>query len=185
MDTQVPEMQFDNYLIRPLGMNDTADFFSLVDSNRRRLEDFFSGTVAKNKNIEATSIFIPEMIEKMEQKIHYPFVVTEISTQKLIGYIDIKSIDWNIPKAELGYFIDEHYEGKGIITKALSKIIAYCFDTLQINKLLVRTHEANIGSRKMVEKNGFRVEGIIRNDYITTSGNIVDLMYYGLLRTER
>ena len=177
-------MEFDNYLIRQLDMSDTADFFLLIDNNRERLEDFFSGTVAKNKNIEATRIFIPEVIDKAAQKIYYPFVITETSSQKLIGYIDIKSIDWNIPKAELGYFIDEHFEGRGILTQALSKIITYCFDILQINKLLVRTHEDNIGSRKAVEKNGFRVEGIIRNDYKTTSGNIVDLVYYGLLKTE-
>ena len=177
-------MEFDNYLIRQLSTNDTTDFFLLVDKNRKRLEDFFSGTVAKNKDIESTRVFIPEVIDKAAQRISYSFVITASSSQKLIGYIDIKSIDWNIPKAELGYFIDQHYEGRGILTKALSKIITYCFDTLQINKLLVRTHEANIGSRKMVEKNGFRVEGIIRNDYKTTSGNIVDLVYYGLLKTE-
>lgn len=28
-------------------------------------------------------------------------------------------MDWSIPKAELGYYIDEGYEGKGVVTKAL------------------------------------------------------------------
>ena len=174
-------MEFDSYLIRQVNIEDTDNFFSLVDRNRKRLEDFFSGTVAKNKDIAATKIFIPEVIARAANRSYYPFVVTERPTQKLVGYIDIKNIDWNIPKAELGYFIDEQYEGRGILTKALSKIIAYCFDNLQIIKLLVRTHAENTGSRKVVEKNGFTVEGIIRNDYKTTNGKIVDLVYYGLL----
>jgi ribosomal-protein-serine acetyltransferase len=98
--------------------------------------------------------------------------------------MDIKSIDWNIPKAELGFFIDENYEGKGIISIAVSKVVEHCFETLKMKKLFLRTHEKNIGSRKVAEKNGFTVEGIIRSDYKTTRGVIVDLMYYGLLESE-
>jgi ribosomal-protein-alanine N-acetyltransferase len=36
----------------------------------------------------------------------------------------------------------------------------------------------------VAEKNGFILEGIIRSDYKTTSGVVVDLMYYGLLKSE-
>jgi RimJ/RimL family protein N-acetyltransferase len=53
-----------------------------------------------------------------------------------------------------------------------------------MKKLFLRTHEKNIASRRVAEKNGFVMEGIIRNDYKTTSGVVVDLMYYGLLKSE-
>jgi RimJ/RimL family protein N-acetyltransferase len=45
--------------------------------------------------------------------------------------------------------------------------------------VFLRTHESNVGSRKVAERNGFKVEGIIRKDYKTTKGEIVDLLYYG------
>lgn len=174
-------MKFDNYLLRLVNSNDVQAYFDLVDINRKRLEDFFAGTVAKNKSMEDTGTFIAEVIEKAAKKTYFPFVIIDKSTQRMIGYADIKNIDWNIPKAELGYFIDKDYEGKGITTKALSKIIEYCFEVLQIRKIFLRTHESNISSRKVAEKNGFRVEGNIRSDYKTTSGVIIDVMYYGLL----
>ena len=177
-------MQFDGFQIRPLSSNDAENYFLLVDKNRKRLEDFFAGTVSKNKTITDTHAFINDVTERAGKKIYFPFVIVDLATQKPIGYVDIKSIDWNIPKAELGFFIDEHYEGKGIISNAVSKMMEHCFKTLQIKKLFLRTHEKNTGSRKVAEKNGFILEGIIRSDYKTTSGVVVDLMYYGLLKSE-
>jgi RimJ/RimL family protein N-acetyltransferase len=178
------KMKFDNYFIRPLSAADEQNYFSLVDTNRNRLEDFFAGTVAKNKSIEQTKQFIKDVTEKAEQRIYFPFVIVDTSTKKLAGFVDIKNIDWNIPKAELGCFIDKDYEGKGIGAKALTAITAYCFDELRLHKLLLRTHETNTGSRKIAERNGFQLEGVIRSDYKTTSGVRVDLMYYGLLNNQ-
>ena len=177
-------MDFDTYHIRPLSADDAENYFDLINHNRKRLEDFFAGTVAKNKSLEDTHKFITDISEKRERKIYFPFVITETTTKSLIGYTDIKSIDWNVPKAELGFFIEEHYEGKGIVSKAVSKIVEHCFKTLQMKKLFLRTHEKNISSRRVAEKNGFVIEGIIRSDYKTTSGVIVDLLYYGLLKSE-
>ena len=94
----------------------------------------------------------------------------------------MKNLDWNVPKAELGYYIDRKYEGKGITTKALTRIISFCFNDLQLSKLYIRTHEENISSRKVAERNGFTLEGTIRKDYKTTDGRLVDLMYFGLVR---
>lgn len=176
-------MQFDGFHIRLLNGGDAENYFALIDRNRKRLEDFFAGTVAKNKSLEGTRAFISDVTEKAEKKIYFPFVIVDSTTQNIIGYTDIKSIDWNIPKAELGFFIDEQYEGKGIVSKALSKMVEHCFESLKMKKLFLRTHEKNIGSRRVAEKNGFVVEGIIRSDYKTTSGVIVDLMYYGLLNS--
>jgi len=177
-------MHFDEFLIRPVNSVDTELFFSLVDRNRKRLEDFFAGTVARNKNINDTRIFISEIIDKSENRKYFPFVIQDTTTQALAGFIDIKNLDWNIPKAEVGFFIDENYEGRGIITKAVAKIRDYCFDFLKIKKLFLRTHEKNTGTRKVAEKNGFILEGVIRCDYKTTSGVIVDLMYYGQINPQ-
>ncbi len=174
-------MKFDNYLLRPLNNGDVEPYFNLIEKNRKRLEDFFAGTVSKNKTINDTKSFIVEVIEKAEKRISFPFVIVNEKAE-MVGYIDIKNIDWNIPKAEIGYFIDRDYEGKGISRKAVSKILEYCFDVLKLRKIFLRTHEANISSRKVAEKNGFEVEGIIRSDYKTTDGTVVDLMYYGLVK---
>lgn len=125
------------------------------------------------------------MIAKAAAKKHFAFLIINDNTGKPVGYVDIKSIDWNLPKGELGYFVDEEYAGKGIITKALSCIIRYCFNKLNFIKLFIRTHENNTASKKAAEKNGFIIEGILRQDYKTTGGEIVDMLYYGLIRPQQ
>jgi RimJ/RimL family protein N-acetyltransferase len=176
---------FDDYTVRLVTINDLQDYFALIDRNRRRLEDFFAGTVAITKTVESTKLHLEEVIRKNEDRQLFNFVIADDSTGRIIGSVQVKSIDWNIPKAELGYYIDEGYEGRGVITRATSLIIDYCFLELNMNKLFIRTHEANLPSRKVAEKNGFRLEGTIRQDYKTTSGRLVDLMYYGLLKEEQ
>jgi hypothetical protein len=50
-------MKFDNYIIRFLTMNDLNAYFQLVDQNRERLEDFFTGTVRKQEHLKILVFF--------------------------------------------------------------------------------------------------------------------------------
>lgn len=172
-------MQFDNYTIRQLTNDDLNAYFELIETNRKRLEDFFAGTVAITKTLEETKIHLTDIVNKATKNNYFPFVVIDNSTLKIIASIQVKNVDWSIPKSELGYYIDSQYEGKGIVTKATSMIIQFCFDELKMEKLLIRTHAGNQPSIIVAEKNGFKLEGTIRKDYKTTSGDLVDLLYYG------
>lgn len=172
-------MKFDNYELRLLQNEDKRDFFQLIQLNLVRLEDFIAGIVAQTKTESDVEHFISNSIIKISNKSYYPYLIIDVKTKKPIGFIDIKNIDWNIPKAELGFFIDENYSGKGISTKAINCISEYLLNKLKFNKLLLRIHQSNKSSQSVAEKCGFELEGIIKNDYKTTKGEIVDLLYYG------
>jgi ribosomal-protein-serine acetyltransferase len=173
-------MQFDDYTIRPLEQEDADIFFSLVQRNRVRLEDFFAGTVARTQTPAATADFLADAVGKREAKMYFPFIV--VHEDRIAGFIDVKNIDWNIPKAELGCFIDLDYEGKGVSYRSLALVIEHLLATHHFRKLLIRTHPTNLPARALAEKCGFEKEGVIRRDYKTTKGELVDLVYYGLVR---
>lgn len=175
-------MHFDYFTIRLLTDQDAATYFSLVDKNRKRLEDFFSGTVAKTKTIADTKIFLSELMQRSDAKTFYPYGIIDMRTNLIIGYMHVMNLDWNIPKAEIGFFIDTHFAGKGIITKAVSILMDYYFNTLGFNKLFLRTHKTNTAARALAEKCGFEIEGTLRKDYKTTNGELVDLIYYGKIK---
>lgn len=174
-------MNFDNFSIRLLTGEDTQEFFVLIDQNRPALEAFFAGTVARTRTPEDTKAYVTEIVKKAEQKIYLPFLIINAHNNSLIGFIDVKNIDWNIPKGELGCFIDKEYEGKGITTKALKIFTDFCFTNYGFKKLFLRTHQSNYSARKVAESCGFEIEGTIRRDYKTTEGELVDLIYYGKL----
>lgn len=173
-------MHFDHYELRLVQPADADAFFELIDHNRPRLEDFFAGTVARTRSLQDTRDYFKEIADRIEARTYFPHILIDLNTGQFIGFIDIKSIDWNIPKAEVGFFIDEHYEGLGILSQALPELIDFATSELQIRKLLIRTHPENYAARALAEKNGFQQEGIIRHDYKTSKGELVDLVYYGL-----
>ena len=59
--------------------------------------------------------------------------------------------------------------------------IDYCFAEYQFKKIFLRTHHSNIAAQRIAIACGFDIEGTIRMDYKTTSGEIVDLIYFGKL----
>ncbi|MDH7911140.1 GNAT family protein [Winogradskyella sp. SYSU M77433] len=172
---------FENYTIRPLKIDDLNPYFDLVERNRKRLEDFFTGTVSKTRDLEATKNFLVEIDKKRNKKEYYPYLVVDNITNNFVAFIDLKNIDWSIPKTEIGCYTDEKHAGKGITTKALNLFIDFCFDNFNFKKIYLRTHKSNKAAQNVAKKCGFDLEGTIRMDYITTAGDIVDLMYFGRL----
>ncbi len=172
----------DQFHIRLMSADDADAYFELLDRNRKFLEEYFPVTVALTHSREDTINYITNSLYKIERKEFYPFLILAKKENTIIGSIFVKSIEWNIPKAELAYFIDHQMAGNGIITAALSQVITYCFHELLIRKLLIKTHETNFRSRRVAEKNGFQVEGTIRYDHKTTDGRLLDMLYYGLVR---
>ncbi len=170
---------FENFKISLLSTNESRAFYNLIDSNRPRLEDFFAGTVSKTKTLEDTNNYCKIIEQRIKDKSYFPFMITDVESNAFIGLVDVKNIDWNVPKAELGSFIDTAYESKGITTKATALVVDYLIETYHFKKLLCRANSRNLGSISVILKNGFQLEGTIRNDYRTTKGEIVDLNYYG------
>jgi len=73
----------------------------------------------------------------------------------------------------------KEWANKGVLTKALKVFTDFCFKNYGFNKLFLRTHETNYPARKVAAHCGFEIEGTIRRDYKTTTGELVDLLCYG------
>ncbi len=172
-------MKFENFEIRLLQPNEGEAFFNLIENNRSRLEDFFAGTVSKTKTLEDTLLYCEEIQEKIKDFSYLPYMITDTNTNEFIGLVDVKNINKDIPKAELGSFIDRQYEGKGIVTDATQLVVDHIVKEYKFIKLLCRANARNKGSIAVILKNGFELEGTIRRDYKTTKGEVVDLNYYG------
>jgi ribosomal-protein-alanine N-acetyltransferase len=177
-------MNFDHYTIRLIADGDAEALFEVFDSNRSRLEDFFSGTMAQNKTFDDTKNYVISVVKTIADGVYYPYLIIDTVKNRIAGFIDVKSIEPRLPKGELGYFIDKDYQSQGISSKVLAIICDYYFNKKGFNKLFIRTHPDNTAACKLAEKTGFKKEGLLRNDYKTTAGVIVDCVYYGRLKGE-
>lgn len=177
-------MQFDNYRIRLLQNSDIDAYYKMVSTNRERLESFFTGTTSRTKTYDDTKVFLAEMLQRVQKRDYFPYIIEDIDTKNIVGFLDLKNIDWKIPKTEMGLYIDKDSARKGISSTAFLLFCVYCFKNYGFKKLFLRTHSENHSARKIAEKAGFKIEGTIRCDYKTSAGKLVDLIYYGKLDTD-
>lgn len=83
--------------------------------------------------------------------------------------------------AELGYYLAQAYWGRGIMTSAIRKLCRILFDTTDILRIYAEPFAYNTGSRRALEKAGFRYEGTMKNNAVK-NGKVVDMALYSLTR---
>jgi RimJ/RimL family protein N-acetyltransferase len=172
-------LSFDHFSIQPLDTRRGQDFYHLIDHNRERLLAYFPGTVKENRTLELTLQNMFVLDKKRIEKTYFPFVIIDTQADHYAGFVDIKSIDWRVPKGEVGYFADKAYEGRGLISRSLALVGDHMASEHGFKKLLSRAAPSNVGSCRVAEKAGFVLEGKIRNDFRIPSGELLHMNYYG------
>ena len=90
---------------------------------------------------------------------------------------------WRVDHAELGYWIAPPLWGKGMMTEAAQAVVRCGFETLGLHKLNVRCIAENVGSRRVIEKLGFRLIGELEND-VWRDGRWWSVLSYELTQSE-
>lgn len=85
--------------------------------------------------------------------------------------------------AELGYWLGRSFWRQGIMTAAVKEMCALGFETWDIVRIYAEPYAKNAGSRGVLEKAGFALEGILRNS-VYKNGEILDSCIYSRLREE-
>ena len=121
--------------IRHIRQDDLTAVQRLVAANRERLSDSFPVTVKQFDTDKGARDFVNHRVAQALNKSAYYYLIFLQTVEQPIGMLSIKEIDWNIPKAELAYFIDSDFERKGIISEGLKWLVRYAFHELKLNKI--------------------------------------------------
>lgn len=150
-----------------------------------RLEWMNHPNIYKNMHYE-----IPVMLEKticwfeQNQNKDNRIDVAFVEDNQLLAMGGLTHIDRIINKAELYIFVDPYLQKKGIGTQATKLLCNYGFEYLKLNKIYLETNEDNYAAQRVYEKCGFKVEGILRQEYKTFEGTLKNRLYYGLIKGE-
>ncbi len=97
----------------------------------------------------------------------------------VVGSISIEpKTDVYIKDAEIGYMLLADYYGKGIMTEAVSQVCKLAFDELDIERITGCVYAPNIASQKVLLKNDFELEGVLKRA-VYKEDKIYDLHVYG------
>jgi RimJ/RimL family protein N-acetyltransferase len=103
-----------------------------------------------------------------------PYLIFLQDGMRHIGTIGVHERDWDIPSCEIGYWLHSAQTGHGYMAEAIGIVMAMLRNTLKMRRVQLRTDSNNAKSRRVAERAGFQLEGILRNDSKATDGKSRD-----------
>lgn len=103
------------------------------------------------------------------------------SPDQMIGNLGFWRTDLENHRAEIGYMLHPDYWRQGILSEALSAVIDFGFNSLNLHSICANINPGNEASRQLLLKHGFIKEAYFREDYYF-EGKFLDSEIYGLLK---
>lgn len=98
---------------------------------------------------------------------------------EVIGSVAFINIDGH--KAQLSYWLGEHFHRKGIMSEAVRLLVKFGFSRLGFSRIWGYTWENNPASQHVLEKVGFQREGVHRKEWFK-NGAYHDSVMYAIVR---
>ncbi|WP_010098751.1 GNAT family N-acetyltransferase [Ornithinibacillus scapharcae] len=100
---------------------------------------------------------------------------------KIIGSCGFLNWERQHARIDIGYELAKEYWGQGIASEVLGTVLSYGFEQMNVERVQALIEPPNVASIKLVEKQGFEREGLLRH-YEYGNGKFDDLYMYSLLK---
>jgi len=99
------------------------------------------------------------------------------------GNVVLDSIDTHLGTARLSIFVGAAARGAGVGATATRLAVEHAFQALGLHKVWLIVHSENTRARATYERIGFRLEGVLRGEFLL-AGRRVDALRMGLLAVD-
>lgn len=171
----------DTARLHALQPTDAEDIFRAIDSQRDYLGKWLP-FVEFTRSVEDSVQFVKEALELPEDKKEHLFAIRV--NDSFAGLIGFKDTDRMNRKTEIGYWLCEPYQGKGIMTAAVKALCDFAFQELNMNRIQIKCAVGNEPSKRIPRRLGFTFEGIERDGELLTGGIYTDIEVYSLLKLD-
>lgn len=130
----------------------------------------------------ASETFCREAHAAFIQRTMLTYLIVRRRDGLLVGCCSLQSVDWTVRKFEVGYWCRSSARGQGVVTEAVSALLALAFDTLGARRVWCLTDAANGASRRVCEKAGMTLEGVLRHERLGVQGEPRDSCVYASCR---
>jgi ribosomal-protein-serine acetyltransferase len=166
--------------LKPHDLQTAPALFEMIERNRDHLKRFF-GWVDDTKEVKDSETFIQKSIEAFEAKKQVPLQIWY--QDHFVGLIDFHGISDKNKLAQVGYWIDKEYEGKGIVTKACELLFKYGFEIIGLNRIEIECNVENSRSSAIPQRLGCTKEGVLRQAR-ELNGGFQDMELWSILKSE-
>lgn len=99
-------------------------------------------------------------------------------TSTFVGGSGLHRMNWEAGNFEIGYWCRTKFVGQGYISEAVNGVTAFAFTHLKANRVAILCDANNIRSAAVAKRCGFLLEGILRHDSLSVSGELRSTMIF-------
>lgn len=169
-------------ILRPIQLQDSSVIFNTIVRQREYLGPWLP-FVAHTHSEKDTLTFITSVLNSPTEP-REPFFVIEYEGE-FCGLINCKNTDFANRKTEIGYWLSQDFQKKGIMHQALQTLTHYVLEEYGMNRIVIKCAATNQASQNVALKAGYRFEGIEREGEQVNDHTFRDLYVYRLLKNER
>ncbi len=109
--------------------------------------------------LDVTTEIIQKVLRGFEENRTLPLVILDRSSQKIIGWIKADFDHAERLIAEIGYWLSEVFQGRGLAFEAASALIKTCFEQFEVDAVRAGAQTANEVSHNLLVKLGMQRVG--------------------------
>ncbi|KEK11810.1 GNAT family acetyltransferase [Lysinibacillus sphaericus] len=166
--------------LKPLELNDLSGI--LEAASYPEIWSHMSTTIEKTVDVNN---FVENALLMRRNKTEFPFVIVDKKTGEIIGSTRFMDIDDTHQRVEIGTtWLTPAYWRTAINTNCKYLLLQYCFETLHLQRVQIKTDHENSQSQKAIERIGATKEGVLRNHMIRKDGTTRHTVMYSITLEE-
>ena len=177
--TGFPSLTTNRLLLRQVEPTDAEDLFATFSDEEAM--QFYGHE--PHRSLDDTRALIEQIQARYVRREAIRWGITLKGEDRVIGSCGFHHFDAGFHRAETGYELQRAFWGKGVMTEAMSAILTYGFDFLELHRIEAIIDIVNERSKGLLLKLGFTYEGNLRQRYFFRN-QFEDEYYFGLLRDE-
>lgn len=174
---QFPVLDTERLRLRQLGLADAEALFLILSSEEVMR---YYGRFPLQEQAEAAELIDRfRLLFEENRGIRWGIELKE--NAQVIGTVGFHAWAFSHNRAEIGYELNESYQGQGYAREALTAAISYAFQDMGLNRIEALVYPENEASEKLLMHLGFHLEGLLKQ-YAFFRETYVDLNMFAMLR---
>jgi len=178
---EFPVLQSSYLTLKPVEPADEAELFAIYDNERVFA---YCGIFPKH-NRATVAKMIPHFQRNYRQHSRVKWgIYSKAHGGRLVGIIEAMDFSQKAERVTIGYYLAEEYWGMGLTTEAVRVLTHFLFSQAAVNRIQAEVMPGNLASEQVLLKNGYRLEGLLRQFEYWPGKGIVDLQMFAILRSD-
>ncbi len=165
----------ENIVLRQILISDAPEIYEIIDSQREYLGEWLPFVADTNSMADSIS-FITSIYLGLPEKQELVFVI--LYENVLCGLVGFKNTDKTSKETEIGYWLSEYFQKKGIMTQSVQALTDYAFNSLNLDTVRIKCATGNSPSQKIPQRLNFEFERSEPNGEMLTANKWTDINVY-------